>query len=100
MSSVNDINTRIDQTVRIFDSFYNYSANIPVQEYDAVLSYFESVFKTKKAAAAFTAKQAPMAPPASPPPPASSATPSTTVPPPHRHSLLARTSPTALAAFR
>jgi hypothetical protein len=55
MSSVNDINTRIDQTVRIFDSFYNYSANIPVQEYDVVLSYFESVFKTKKAAANFTA---------------------------------------------
>ena len=57
MSSVNDINTRIDQTVRIFDSFYNYSANIPVQEYDVVLSYFESVFKTKKAAAKKAAKK-------------------------------------------
>jgi len=53
MSTINEINYNIDQTVRIFDAFYNYSANIPAQEYDAVLSYFESVFKTKEAAANF-----------------------------------------------
>jgi hypothetical protein len=50
MTTVNAINPSIDQTVRIFDQFYSYDANIPVQEYDAVLSYFKSVFSTDTAA--------------------------------------------------
>lgn len=54
MSSVNQPNLQIDQTVRIYDAFYNYSANVPVLEYEAVLSYFESVFKTQEAAENFT----------------------------------------------
>jgi hypothetical protein len=54
MTTVNSTNYSIDQTVRIFDQFYNYAANIPVQEYDAVLSYFKSVFKTAVAAENFT----------------------------------------------
>lgn len=54
MSTINAVNPRIDQTVRIFDEFYNYSANVPVLEYEAVLSYFESVFTTKEAAENFT----------------------------------------------
>lgn len=54
MSSVNQPNLQIDQTVRIYDAFYNYSANVPVMEYEAVLSYFESVFKTQDAAENFT----------------------------------------------
>ena len=53
MSTINEINVNIDQTVRIFDSFYDYDANIPSQEYDAVLSYFRSVFKTTIAAENF-----------------------------------------------
>lgn len=54
MSTINAPNFRTDQTVRIFDSFYNYSANVPVLEYEAVLSYFESVFKDQAAAENFT----------------------------------------------
>jgi hypothetical protein len=54
MSTVNEINPKIDQTVRIYDQFYNYSANVPAMEYDAVLSYFKSVFKTAYAAENFT----------------------------------------------
>lgn len=53
-SSVNEINTNIDQTVRIFDQFYNYSANVPAAEYDIVLTYFKTVFKTQVAAENFT----------------------------------------------
>lgn len=54
MGSVNNFNPKIDQTVHIFDSFYNYSANIPAQEYDIVVSFFKSVFKTAEAAENFT----------------------------------------------
>ena len=54
MSTVNATNYSIDQTVRIYDQFYNYAANIPAQEYDAVLSYFSSVMTTREAAENFT----------------------------------------------
>lgn len=54
MTTVNATNYSIDQTVRIFDQFYNYAANVPSQEYDAVLSYFKSVFTTTAAAENFT----------------------------------------------
>jgi hypothetical protein len=54
MSTINQINNRIDQTVRIFDQFYNYDENVPAQEYDAVRSFFRSVFKTDDAADSFT----------------------------------------------
>jgi hypothetical protein len=50
MATVNAINPSVDQTVQIFDQFYKYSANIPAQEYDAVLSYFASIFTTREAA--------------------------------------------------
>ena len=50
MTTVNATNYSIDQTVRIFDQFYNYDANIPAEEFDAVLSYFRSVFTTDAAA--------------------------------------------------
>lgn len=54
MTTINATNYSIDQTVRIFDQFYNYAANIPAQEYDVVLSYFKSVFTTEAAAENFT----------------------------------------------
>lgn len=54
MSTVNYSNPKIDQTVRIFDEFYNYSADIPAQEYDAVYSFFRSVFGTAEAAGNFS----------------------------------------------
>ena len=54
MASVNYTNYNIDQTVRVFDTFYDYDVNIPVGEYDAVNSYFRSVMTTKQAADNFT----------------------------------------------
>lgn len=54
MSSVNTINTRIDPTVRIFDQFFDFDQQVPVNEYDAVNSFFQSVFGTNEAAANFT----------------------------------------------
>lgn len=54
MSTVNAINTNLDQTVRIFDQFYNYDENVPAAEYDIVLSYFKSVFNTDEVAQNFT----------------------------------------------
>ena len=51
MGSVNAINTKTDLTVQIFDRFYGYQQHVPVNEYAAVLSYFESVFGSKEAAA-------------------------------------------------
>ena len=54
MSTVNAINTNIDQTVRIFDQFYNYDENVSAADYDIVLSYFKSVFNTAQQAENFT----------------------------------------------
>lgn len=54
MTTVNQPNLQTDQTVRIYDLFYNYSANVPALEYDAVRSYFASVFTTGLAADNFT----------------------------------------------
>ena len=55
MASINYTNYNIDQTVRVFDSFYDYDVNIPVGDYDVVNSYFKSVMTTKQAADNFTA---------------------------------------------
>ena len=54
MSSVNTTNYNIDLTVRVFDDFYGFDVNIPVNEYDAVLSYFKSIYTTDLAAGNFT----------------------------------------------
>lgn len=54
MASVNAINTKTDLTVQIFDRFYGYQQQVPVDEYDAVVSYFRSVFGSKEAAGNFT----------------------------------------------
>jgi len=54
MSTINETNFKVDQTVRIFDQFYRYEANVPADEYDIVYSYFRSVFTTDQAAANFT----------------------------------------------
>jgi len=53
MSTINAINNKIDQTVRIYDQFYNYEENVPSAEYDIVLSYFNSVFNTVEQAQNF-----------------------------------------------
>ena len=54
MSTVNTTNVNIDQTVRIFDNFYNYDVNVPAAEYDIVNSYFKSVMTSVQAAGNFT----------------------------------------------
>lgn len=54
MSTINAVNTKLDQTVRIFDQFYNYAEDVPAAEYDIVLSYFKSVFNTVEQAQNFT----------------------------------------------
>jgi len=53
-TTVNYANPKTDSTVKIFDEFYAYSANVPAQEYDAVYSYFKSVFDNLNAAGNFT----------------------------------------------
>ena len=50
MPTINAINSAIDLTVQIFDRFNEYQQAVPAQEYDAVLSYFKSVFTTAFAA--------------------------------------------------
>ena len=54
MGTVNYINPKTDQTVKIFDQFYGFEVDIQAQEYDAVYSYFRSVYKTAEAAGNFT----------------------------------------------
>lgn len=54
MASVNAYNYKTDQTVQIFDRFYGYEQQVPVDAYDAVLSYFKSVFDSEEAAGNFT----------------------------------------------
>lgn len=53
-SSINDVNYNIDQTVRVFDSFYEYDVNVPAAEYDIVYSYFRREMTTATAAGNFT----------------------------------------------
>jgi len=54
MSTINYTNPNLDLTVRVFDRFYAYEANIPAAEYDVVHSYFLSVMTTRQAAGNFT----------------------------------------------
>lgn len=54
MSSINYTNYNIDQTVRVFDSFYEYDVDVPAAEYDVVNSYFKSVMASKQSADNFT----------------------------------------------
>ena len=54
MASVNNYNPRIDTTVQIFDRFYGYQEQVPVDEYDAVHSYFLATFENAESANNFT----------------------------------------------
>jgi hypothetical protein len=53
-TSVNVTNPKIDTTVRVFDNFYKYDEVVPVNEFDAAFSYFNSVFASESAARNFT----------------------------------------------
>jgi len=54
MGSVNYPNPKIDQTTKIFDRFYAYEVDVPSLEYDAVYSFFRSIYGTAEAAGNFT----------------------------------------------
>lgn len=54
MPSVNELNPKIDTTVRVFDTFNDFGISVPANEYDAVYSYLASVFRDSAAAASFT----------------------------------------------
>lgn len=53
LNSINYTNPNLDLTVRVFDSFYRYEANIPVNEYDVVYSYFFKEMGNEKSASNF-----------------------------------------------
>lgn len=53
MGSVNYSNPAVDQTVKIFDRFYAYEVSVPQLEYDAVYSFFRSIYGTAQAAGNF-----------------------------------------------
>lgn len=54
MTTINNTNYNIDQTVRVFDSFYEYDVDVPAAEYDVVYSYFKKTMNTDLAAGNFT----------------------------------------------
>jgi hypothetical protein len=54
MGSVNQLNPKVDFTVRVFDQFYDYAQDVPVNEFDVVNSYFKSVFQDNTIAKNFS----------------------------------------------
>ena len=54
MATILDHRTSLDQTVRIFDSFYAFNLIINASEYDIVHAYFISVWQTANIADNFT----------------------------------------------
>ena len=54
MATINYENTNLDQTVRVFDAFYEYDVDVPAAEYDVVNSFFKSTMTTRLAADNFT----------------------------------------------
>ncbi len=55
MGSVNEANSRLDTTVKIFDAFYQFAVDADANEYDQVNSFFRSSFNNKNSADNFTA---------------------------------------------
>jgi hypothetical protein len=54
MNSVNEINPKIDPTVRVFDTFDNIEVEVDSNQYDAVNSFFQSVSRDAYAAKSLT----------------------------------------------
>ena len=53
-NSVNTLNPALDQTVRVYDEFYEFAVDVDSNEYDVVYSFFRSVFGSNEAADSFT----------------------------------------------
>lgn len=54
MTSVNQINPKVDLSVRVFDNFYGQSIQVPTNEYDAVNSALRNIFSATETADTFT----------------------------------------------
>ena len=54
MASVNNINPKVDLTVRVFDNFYNYQQEVNANEFDAVNTFFLSIYQSPETALNFT----------------------------------------------
>ena len=50
MADTVNVERRADLTVRIFDRFYNFELSVPVNEYDAVYSFFASLTNNRESA--------------------------------------------------
>ena len=50
MPTVNQLNPRIDLTVRVYDDFYQYSQEVNANEWDLVLSFFLTRTETRLSA--------------------------------------------------
>jgi hypothetical protein len=55
MSTVNYTLPSLEPTVRVINDFYNFAADIAVNEYDLVYSFFRKTFLDDKSAKNFTA---------------------------------------------
>ena len=55
MVQIVDLKNNLDQTIRIYDSFYNFDMVVPTNDYDIVYGYFKSTCRTKEIARNFTA---------------------------------------------
>lgn len=55
MAKIIDNRTSLDQTIRIFDSFYSTNLVVGTAQYDLVYSYFRGVCPSKNIAENFTA---------------------------------------------
>jgi hypothetical protein len=55
MAKIIDLRSSIDQTIKIFDSFYQTTLVVNPNEYDIIHGYFVSVCSTKSIADNFTA---------------------------------------------
>jgi hypothetical protein len=51
--TVNLANPNTDKTIKIFDTFYNFSIDVDANLYDIVYSFFASIFATKESASQF-----------------------------------------------
>lgn len=55
MAIIIDNKTLVDQTIAIFDNFYNVTLTVNVAQYDVVLSFFEGISESQTIAKNFTA---------------------------------------------
>jgi len=55
MAQIIDSRSQLDQTVKIFDEFYDFNLVVNASDYDVVYSYFKGICDTAQIAGNFTA---------------------------------------------